>query len=66
MEEGEGERAEGKQEAMTNKDLFFNINGCNQSRECDTGEMKRVISRNERERLKTAERLLESGYTNNV
>lgn len=44
-EEGKRERKSSEEEI--NKDLFFGVNGCNQSGECDTGEMERVISRNE-------------------
>ncbi len=47
--------------AKINKDLFFSVNGCNQSVECDTREMERVISKNERERLKRAGRERERG-----
>lgn len=55
MEE-EGKREKRRLEAKINKDLFFSVNGCNQSRECDTREMERVVSRNEREGLRSAGR----------
>lgn len=51
MKESNGRRRKGGRRARKlkkiNKDLFFSVNGCNQSRECDTrggGETEGVIS----------------------
>lgn len=52
----EGKREKRSSKEKINKDLFFSLNGCNQSGECGRREMQRVVSKNERERLKKSGR----------